>query len=77
MQRLLEAIPSKEEWEKMSEEARELWFFTLKYLRKSHGLPKVGVDYHPAEIMALIAAKHPYLMDLVVEFDLSVDYDIE
>ena len=75
MQNLLRAIPSKEEYSAMGEEQRELLFFTLRDAVLAHNLPKVDTEYHPEEIMAIMAGKCPYLLDLVMEFDLTVDYN--
>ena len=75
MRKLIEAIPTKEEWEKLSEEEREMWFFTVQYLRREAQLPKVDTEYHPAEMMAILSARHAYIIDLVSEFDLAIDYN--
>jgi hypothetical protein len=75
MQNLLKAIPSRVEYSAMTEEQKEYLSLSLATLRRSHDLPRSGVNYHPAEIMALIAAKHGYVIDLVVDFDLAVDYN--
>jgi hypothetical protein len=75
MQNLLKAIPSKSEWQGMDEEQRGYLFFTLHERLKAHDLPEVGQNYHPAETMALMLSSYPYLMDMVVEFDLEVDYN--
>ena len=75
MQKLIEAIPTKEEWQKLSEEERELWFFTVQYLSKQAQLPRVDTEYHPAEMMAILASKQAYVIDLISEFDLAIDYN--
>ena len=75
MRKLIEAIPTKEEWIKLSEEERERWFFTVQYLRREAQLPKVDTEYHPAEMMAILASSKAYVIDLISEFDLAIDYN--
>jgi hypothetical protein len=73
MQNLLRAIPSKEEYEGLTEEQKEFLSMSLATLRKDH--PREGVDYSLEEMMALTMAKHGYVLDLVAEFNLAVDYN--
>jgi|APMed6443717190_1056831.scaffolds.fasta_scaffold483482_2 hypothetical protein len=75
MLNLLKAIPSKDEYVAMDDEQKDFLALSLAAEGRSYGKPKDGVEYHPAEIMALMAAKCPYLMDLVAEFDLAVDWN--
>ena len=75
MQSLLKAIPSKAEYSAMTEEQKEYLSLSLATLRRSHDLPRSGAKYYPEEEMALIMAKHGYVIDLVVEFDLAVDHN--
>lgn len=75
MRRLIEAIPTREEWEKLSEDEREMWFFTVKYLAGEAQLPKVDTDYRPAEMLAILSTRHAYIIDLMSEFDLAIDYN--
>ena len=75
MQSLIEAIPTRGEWRGMDEEQKNNLFFTLQYLLRSHGLPKVDTEYHPAEMMAIAASECPFLLDLVSELDLEIDYN--
>ena len=75
MRKLIEAIPTKEEWEKLSEEEREMWFFTVQYLRREAQLPKVDTGYHSAEMLAILSTRHVYIFDFISEFDLAIDYN--
>lgn len=75
MQKLIEAIPTKEEWEKLNEDEREMWFFTVRYLAGEAQLPKVDTEYHPAEMLAILSVYQPYIVDFLSEFDLAIDYN--
>lgn len=75
MQKLIEAIPTKEEWEKLNEDEREMWFFTVRYLAGEAQLPKVDTEYHPAEMLAILSVYQPYIIDFLSEFDLAIDYN--
>ena len=75
MQKLIEAIPTKEEWEKLSEDEREMWFFTVGYLAGEVQLPRVDTEYYPAEMLAILSVYQPYIVDFLSEFDLAIDYN--
>lgn len=75
MQKLIEAIPTKEEWEKLNEDEREMWFFTVRYLAGEAQLPKVDTEHHPAEMLAILSVYQPYIVDFLSEFDLAIDYN--
>ena len=49
--------------------------FTVQYLRREAQLPKVDTEYHPAEMMAILASSKAYVIDLISEFDLAIDYN--
>lgn len=75
MQKLIEAIPTKEEWEKLNEDEREMWFFTVGYIAGEAQLPKVDTEYYPAEMLAILSVYQPYIIDFLSEFDLAIDYN--
>ena len=75
MRKLLESIPTTEEWEKLNEEEKELWLFTLRHIHDKYCTSNVGTEYHPAERLAMVAAHEPFVFDLIVGFDLLIDYN--
>lgn len=75
MRHLLEAIPSKEEYGAMSDDQKDFLFMGLFSLLQGHDVPKEGTKYLPPEIMAYMACKYPVVLDMVVEFDLGVDWN--
>jgi len=72
---LIKMIPSKAEYSSMGEEDKNLLASGLNASLQSHDLPRVGSEYHPAEMMAIFLSKYGYMMDLVTEFDLEIDYN--
>jgi hypothetical protein len=75
MLNLLKAIPSKDEYVAMDDEQKDFLCMGLFTLSQSHDVPKEGTKYLPPEIMAYMACKYPVVLDLVVEFDLGVEWN--
>jgi len=75
MRKLLESIPTTEEWEKSSEEEKDIWLFTIRHIHDKYCAHNVDTEHHPAERLAMVAACQPFVFDLIVEFDLAIDYN--
>lgn len=61
----------------MTEESKELLCLGLNTARSDHDLPADDTKYHPVEKVAYMASKNGFILDLIEEFDLSVDYENE
>ena len=75
MQNLIKMIPSKAEYSSMGEEQRENLSFSLNTALQMHDLRLDDPKYHLAEKTAIMLSKYGYIMDLIEEFDLAVDYN--
>ena len=75
MRRLIEAIPTREEWNGLNEEGKEMLLLTLKEMYLSDDLPRDDPKYHPEEMLAILGIHHPYVFDFISEFDLAIDYN--
>ena len=72
---LLRMIPSRAEWLSMTDEQKDLLALGMNTDLESEHLPVDGVNYHHAEKVAIMSAKNAYILDLIAELDLEVDYD--
>lgn len=72
---LIKMMPNRAEYSAMDEEARNLLFIAMNDHCTAHDLPRVDAEYHPAERAAIMAAYNSYIMDLICEFDLTIDYN--
>ena len=75
MRRLIEAIPTREEWNGLNEEGKEMLLLTLKEMYLSDDLHRDDPKYHPEEMLAILGIHHPYVFDFISEFDLAIDYN--
>ena len=75
MRRLIEAIPTREEWNGLNEEGKEMLLLTLKEMYVSHDLPRDDPKYHLEEMLAIMGIHHSYVFDLISEFDLAIDHN--
>ena len=75
MQNLLKMIPTLIEYRGMDNDAKSLLGVSLYTAHIWHDLPEKVSEYHPVEIVAYMASKNGYILDLIEEFDLGVDYE--
>lgn len=75
MRRLIEAIPTREEWNGLSEEGKEMLLLTLKEMYLSHDLSRDDPKYHFEEMLAILSIHHSYVFDFISEFDLAIDHN--
>ena len=75
MKRLIEAIPTREEWNGLNEEGKEMLLLTLKEMYLSDDLPRDDPKYHFEEMLAILSIHHSYVFDFISEFDLAIDYN--
>lgn len=75
MHKLIEAIPTREEWNGLNEEGKEMLLLTLKEMYLSDDLPRDDPEYHPEEMLAILSIHHPYVFDFISEFDLAIDHN--
>jgi hypothetical protein len=75
MLELIKLIPTRDEFSAMTEDEKSLLMCALSTVQQRHDLPKVDVEYHPAERVAILAAYNSYILDFIQEFDLGIDYD--
>ena len=75
MRRLIEAIPTREEWNGLNEEGKEMLLLTLKEMYLSDDLPRDDPKYHFEEMLAILSIHHSYVFDFISEFDLAIDYN--
>lgn len=75
MQNLLKMIPTLSEYRDMGEEQRELLCCGLNTACTINDLPEKVSEYHPVEIVAYMASKNGYILDLIEEFDLTINYE--
>jgi len=68
-------IPSKAEYSSMGEEQRENLSFSLNTALQMHDLRLDDPKYHLPEKVAIMLSKYGFVMDLIEEFDLAVDYN--
>ena len=75
MQNLLKSIPTLTEYKSMDEEQREILCLGLNRGSTFNDLPEKVSEYHPVEITAYMASKYGFILDLIEEFDLTIDYN--
>ena len=75
MQKLIEAIPTREEWNGLNEEGKEMLLLTLKEMYLSDDLPRDDPKYHFEEMLAILSIHHSYVFDFISEFDLAIDHN--
>ena len=75
MRRLIEAIPTREEWNGLNEEGREMLLLTLKEIYLSDDIPRDDPKYHFEEMLAILSIHHSYVFDFISEFDLAIDHN--
>ena len=75
MRRLIEAIPTREEWNGLNEEGKEMLLLTLKEMYLSDDLSRDDPKYHFEEMLAILSIHHSYVFDFISEFDLAIDYN--
>lgn len=75
MKRLIEAIPTRAEWNGLNEEGKEMLLLTLKEMYLSDDLPRDDPKHHPEEMLAILSIHHSYVFDFISEFDLAIDHN--
>lgn len=75
MRNLIKAIPTREDYLAMDEGQRDLLLLALGGLVGAAISPRVDIEYHPAEKVAILASTQPYVLDFICEFDLAIDYN--